>query len=207
MAEEKDQVQPTEAASDEEQPKEEPKEEPKQSDDIEALRKQLDEMQERFKKETSGLNRRNSELERKLEEAEKEKMSEQERLEYEKKQWETEREKARQEAEEYRIGLLREKKVHEAGLGPEAVDLLTGKDEESIDKQIAYFKTLVDKRVKEQLEQEISQRFPNRQKPKAGGDSGELTYEDMMNMSEDEVKALGTEKVNEIVQKAAGMKL
>jgi hypothetical protein len=158
--------------------------------ELEQYKTLLSQEKEKSKKELAGLNRKISELE-------KASLTEKEKEEREKEEARQEAEQAKQEALQYRTQLAREKMIYESGLKPDDSLLINAPDEEGIQKQVEYLKQrdealLAEERKKWELERSKTRA------PSSGGNSGNLTYEDLMKMSEEELQKLPpgfTEKI------------
>jgi hypothetical protein len=183
------------------EPEEQPKTEEAGGFDADAFKAEVaKDIESRFKKEISGLNRRNSELEKELEEARKKEMSKEERLEFERKKVE----QMQSELTETRAGLLRSNIAAETGLGSKAIEFLTGSDEETIRDRAAKLKALIDLASETKTKAEIEQRFKSSPRPAGGSPSGELTYEDILGMDEDQLSKFNPKEIAAIINKASG---
>lgn len=159
------------------------------------------EIAKEFKKEIAGLNRRNSELEKELEETKKKEMSQEEVLEFERKKLEA----AHAELAETRAGLLRSNIAAETGLVPEAISFLTATDEEGIRLQSEKLKALIDSASERMTRDEIEKRFKDSPKPTAGTAGGEMSQQEFLQMTDEQLQALGAKKVAELTRKFAGL--
>lgn len=155
----------------------------------EIVSEKINEVEERYKKEISGLNRRNSDLEKKLEQEQLKGKSEAEKIEIERQRAIEEAAAAKSEAEQYRIGLLREKLIHEAGLTPNDSVLITAPDEDGIKKQVDYLKQH-DKEVADRAVETVRKEWFGGGKPNAGNTDKKLTYDDLVKMPEEELQKL-----------------
>jgi len=182
MAEEKQQSAEEQAEVKEPEKKEEEKQEEKSPES--QIDAKFKEIEERYKKQLDGLNRRNSELENTLNEMKKEKMSEKEKAQFELQEARKERERIEAEAKQYRVGLLKAQAINEAGLTSEAAEFITAEDEEEIREQLARFKDFLDKSFKSR--EEYLGRFGKGTPPKSG-DSADRKIEDY---TEKELEAL-----------------
>ena len=127
-----------------------------QSNDIE---KRISELEKRYKAETQGLNKRNSELEKQLKEIEREKMTEAERRKAEESEWLTKQETLKKET----LELERQKSITEAlyenELPKEFRGRIAGQTPEEIAEDAKVLKALLqetaqnlaDKMIKERL--------------------------------------------------------
>jgi DNA repair exonuclease SbcCD ATPase subunit len=155
-----------------------------------------------FKAEITGLNRRNSELEKKLEEAEKAKMTEKERAEFDLKQAREAADKARREAQEFQLERTRLEKLFAAGLDADAAPLVGGNTPEEIEERVKKLNEYIDKRASARVEAEVKKRFDGTGKPGGGDKPGAtLTYEDVLKLSEAEIKKLPPEMLDQFFKK------
>lgn len=160
------------------------------------------EITKQFKAEITGLNRRNSELEKKLEEAEKAKMTEKERAEYEKKKLEEEKEQAKREVIEFRLQKERLVELYAGGLDDDAGRFITGNTQEEIKESVKKLNEYIDKRASARVEAEVKKRFDGTGKPGGGDKPGtKLTYEDVLKLSDAEIKKLPPESLDQFFKK------
>jgi hypothetical protein len=78
---------------------------------------------------------------------------------------------------------------------------------QSEEESLSNFNELVEEittSVNSGVDSEIKKRFPGNNKPQSAASDGEITYKQLTEMSDDELKQLGSEKINEIVAKASG---
>ena len=180
---------------------EEPKTEPakKSEFDPEAFKADIE---KRFKSELDGLNRRNSLLEKKLEEAEKEKMTEKERADYDLKQAKEAVEKARREAQEFQLERTRLEKLFAVGLDADASGFVGGASAEEIEARVKMLNEYIDRRASVRVEAEVKKRFGEAGKP-GGGDKpgGTLTWEQVNKMSDAELSKLPPEALDKFFKK------
>lgn len=152
----------------------------------------LKEVEERYKKEISGLNRRNTELEKKLQEKTKVEKTAEEQLE-----------ELRQQLHQKEIREMRISKVAEVGM-PEIAglfdyDLQTA---EGIDDFVGALNKIITDKANAQTQAEIDKRFPQKEPPKTGpGDNGRLTYEQILK-NPDVVKGKTPEQINALFEQA-----
>lgn len=156
------------------------------------------EVEKRFKTEINGLNRRNSELEKKLEEMEKAKMSEKERVEYDLQKAKEEAEKARREAHEFQLARTRLEKLFASGLDADAADFVGGATPEEIEGRIKKLNDYIERRASARVEAEVKRRFEDTAKP-GGSDrpGGKLSYADITKMSDAEIQKLPPETLDQ----------
>lgn len=197
-------VQPESEAAPEEQKAEEEKvvaaaPEKKPDFDPEAFKAEIE---KRFKTEIDGLNRRNSLLEKKLEEAEKEKMSEKERAEYDLKKVREEADKARREAQEFQLERIRLARLYEAGLDEKAAAFVGGGTEEEIQQRVKTLTEFIEARASARVEAEVKKRFDAAGRP-GGGDKpgGSLTWDQVQKMSDADLAKLPPEALDQFFKK------
>lgn len=197
-------VQPESEAAPEEQKAEEKKvvaaaPEKKPDFDPEAFKAEIE---KRFKTEIDGLNRRNSLLEKKLEEAEKEKMSEKERAEYDLKKVREEADKARREAQEFQLERIRLARLYEAGLDEKAAAFVGGGTEEEIQQRVKTLTEFIEARASARVEAEVKKRFDAVGRP-GGGDKpgGSLTWDQVQKMSDADLAKLPPEALDQFFKK------
>ncbi len=134
----------------------------------------LVELEEKYKKELAGLNKRNSELEKKVKLTEQEKMTETERLEAERKELQAEKDAIKRE----KINLQIIKELASVGLPQEFAKRISGTTEEEIEQDVLDLKSFLDKRAHELSESEIAKRLQG-DTPKGGATKKKLTYEEI----------------------------
>lgn len=190
-----------EEQADVEEPQEEKKEVQKEKQEEQSSESRIDdklkELEEKYKKQLAGLDRRNSELENQIEEMQKEKMSEKEKAQFELEKAKKEREQIEVEAKNYRVGLLKAQSINEAELPSEAAEFITAEDEDGIKEQIARLKDFLDKNFKSR--EEYLSKFGKGTPPKSGN-SPERKIEDY---NEDELQALAKtnpKKLDELIE-------
>lgn len=110
--------------------------------------------------------------------------------------------------EQERIGRVRERAISGAQLDADVVsaaEALLSSDDESVGNGAAKLRELIDAKAEakaqEQLEAEIKKRFPEGKKPKTGKQGGEMTYEELMALSEDELQNIPREQRLAIMNK------
>lgn len=119
--------------------------------------------QEAWKKEIAGLNRRNSELEKSLQEKELEKLNEKERAQKELELAKAEKDKILSET----VKLKRQTAVVGKGLDPEFANLISGNTDEEITQSVSTIQTYIEKEVAKRMELERNKAFGG-QSPIAG---------------------------------------
>lgn len=132
------------------------------------------EIAERYKKEIAGLNKRNSELEKKVKLTEQEKMTEAERLEAERKELQAEKDAIKRE----KINLQIIKELASVGLPPDFANRISGETEDEIKADVKAMKEFLDKKAHELSEAEIAKRLQG-DIPKGGAAKKKLTYEEI----------------------------
>jgi hypothetical protein len=105
---------------------------------------------ETWKKEIQGLNKRNSELEKKLQEKDLEKLNVEERSKKELELAQAEKDKVVNET----ISLKRENAVVGKGLDKSFAKLISGKTDEEIEKDVTSLKSFIDKEISKGMEAE-----------------------------------------------------
>ena len=121
------------------------------------------ELEERYKKEIAGLNKRNSELEGKVKKTELEKMSEAERIEAERKELEAEKQTIKQQ----KIDLMVAKELANSGLPEEFAKRISGETEDEIKADVKWLKDFLTSKAHELSEGEIAKRLGG-EAPKGG---------------------------------------
>jgi len=137
------------------------------------------ELEERYKKELAGLNKRNSELEKKVKATEAEKMTEAERLEAERKELQAEKDAIKRE----KINLQIIKELASVGLPADFANRISGETEDEIKADVKALNKFLDERAHERSEAEIAKRLKG-EVPKGG--------ESKKKLSEDEISKLPT---------------
>jgi hypothetical protein len=121
------------------------------------------EIAEQYKKELAGLNKRNSELEKKIKLTEQEKMTEAERLEAERKELQAEKDAIKRE----KINLQIIKELASVGLPADFANRISGETEDEIKADVKALKEFLDKKAHELSEAEIAKRLKG-DTPKGG---------------------------------------
>ncbi len=134
----------------------------------------LVELEERYKKELAGLNKRNSELEKKVKLTEQEKMTEAERLEAERKELQAEKDAIKRE----KINLQIIKELASVGLPADFANRISGESEDEIKADVKALNKFLDERAHERSEAEIAKRLKG-EVPKGGATKKKLTYEEI----------------------------
>ena len=130
----------------------------------------LVELEERYKKELAGLNKRNSELEKKVKLTEQEKMTEAERLEAERKELQAEKDAIKRE----KINLQIIKELASVGLPADFANRISGETEDEIKADVKALNKFLDERAHERSEAEIAKRLKG-EVPKGGETKTKLT--------------------------------
>lgn len=158
---------------------------------IEALKADLE---KKYKTEIAGLNRKVTELTQAKAEAENTGKSELEKVQEQISEITRER-------EDLRVAALRERLAHAGGLDPEDVELLTGTDEDAIQKQVDRLKAKAEKAAAEALKKYDRDNGRTVTGPtKTDG----LTYDKLQGMTSEQLRQIPPEVIAEITQKAAG---
>ena len=140
----------------------------------EANAKLKSELEERYKKEIAGLNKRNSELEGKVKKTELEKMSEAERIEAERKELEAEKQTIKQQ----KIDLMVAKELANSGLPEEFAKRISGETEDEIKADVKWLKDFLTSKAHELSEGEIAKRLAG-DAPKGGQKTDVSTLQGM----------------------------
>ena len=127
------------------------------------------ELEERYKKEIAGLNKRNSELEGKVKKTELEKMSEAERIEAERKELEAEKQTIKQQ----KIDLMVAKELANSGLPEEFAKRISGETEDEIKADVKWLKDFLTTKAHELSQGEIAKRLGG--EPPKGGQKTEVS--------------------------------
>ena len=130
----------------------------------------LAELEEKYKKELAGLNKRNSELEKKVKATEAEKMTEAERLEAERKELQAEKDAIKRE----KINLQIIKELANVGLPADFANRISGETEDEIKADVKALNKYLDTRAHELSEAEIAKRLKG-ENPKGGDTKPKLT--------------------------------
>ena len=128
------------------------------------------EIAEQYKKELAGLNKRNSELEKKVKLTEQEKMTEAERLEAERKELQAEKDAIKRE----KINLQIIKELASVGLPADFANRISGETEDEIKADVMALNKFLDERAHERSEAEIAKRLKG-EVPKGGETKTKLT--------------------------------
>ena len=129
----------------------------------EANAKLKTELEERYKKEIAGLNKKNSELEGKVKKTEQEKMTEAERIEAERKELEAEKQTIKQQ----KIDLMVAKELANSGLPEEFAKRISGETEDEIKADVKWLKDFLTTKAHELSQGEIAKRLGG-EPPKGG---------------------------------------
>ena len=140
----------------------------------EANAKLKSELEERYKKEIAGLNKKNSELEGKVKKTEQEKMTEAERIEAERKELEAEKQTIKQQ----KIDLMVAKELANSGLPEEFAKRISGETEDEIKADVKWLKDFLTSKAHELSEGEIAKRLAG-DTPKGGQKTDVSTLQGM----------------------------
>ena len=130
----------------------------------------LVELEEKYKKELAGLNKRNSELEKKVKLTEQEKMTEAEKLEAERKELQAEKDSIKRE----KINLQIIKELASVGLPADFANRISGENEDEIKADVKALNKFLDERAHERSEAEIAKRLKG-DIPRGGDTKTKLT--------------------------------
>lgn len=161
----------------------------------------------------------NAMLERRLEDNNRKWQSRFDQLLKEKKDTETKSKTAeqqiaelRQQWEQERVGRTRERVLHEANLDASLMDAMQeflSNDDEGIKNGASqlqkYIQEKIDAGIKAGVEAEVSKRFEKAPKPQGGPQGGEMTEQEFLELTDDQLRAMGPQKVAELTRKFAGM--
>ena len=142
-------------------------EEPKVEQELDS---KIVELEEKYKKELAGLNKRNSELEKKVKLTEQEKMTEAEKLEAERKELQAEKDTIKRE----KINLQIIKELASVGLPADFANRISGETEDEIKADVKALNKYLDTRAHELSEAEIAKRLKG-ENPKGGDTKTKLT--------------------------------
>lgn len=140
----------------------------------ELISKAITEVSEKFKTEISGLNRRNSELEKELKKKELEGLTESERVKAELEEARKEKQRLEEETKNLTRGRLVDSEILNAGLPIEFAKRIKGEDHESIKADILELKTFLDSEVNKRIEVEINKRLSGKA-PAAGSSNSAVS--------------------------------
>ena len=114
---------------------------------------------EEQKKQIAGLDRTNSDLQKKLEEEKLSKLDEKTRADEELKKAREERERVERETEQLKRDRLIEKSVFDAGLPGEFAKRINGQTEDEISKDVKAFTGFIEAEVNKRVEVEVNKRL------------------------------------------------
>jgi cell division septum initiation protein DivIVA len=134
----------------------------------ELVSKAIEDVKLQLKSEISGLNRRNSELEKELKKKDLEKLSEKERIQAELDEAREEKKRIEQEAAEIIRGRNVDKELYDAGLSVEFAKRVIGQTEEEIKADVKALKKFIDAEINKGIEAEVNRRLSGKP-PQAGG--------------------------------------
>lgn len=177
-------------------------------EELAALARERDEALERTKKAQAGSDREVQkkekavqDLQKRLDELEKEHMTEEERYKQELEKRQSEIEEREKKLQQAQLKELKQNLLKEAGLPDRFVNRIVGQNEEEIKEDIEDFKKNYTEEISAGVEQEVKQRFGDKQPPKGGDKNGEISYSDLMAMSDEQQAQFSPEQINEIIQK------
>jgi hypothetical protein len=70
-----------------------------------------------------------------------------------------------------------------------------------VSENLEAFNGYLEKEVQKRVEQEIQNRFGGKQPPKSAQKSGDLSYSDLLNMSEEQQAQLSAQQIQEIIER------
>lgn len=135
------------------------------------------------------------------EELKKERMSDKEKAEYELQQREEALKQKESEIKNAELKVAKMKLMDQAGLSHSFLDWIPGQNEEEVSENLNAFGEHLEKEVQKRVEQEIENRFGGKRPPKSAERSGEVTYQDLLNMSDEEQRQYTPQQVQEIINK------
>lgn len=151
------------------------------------------------KKQISGLDKRNSELENELKEERKSKLTDQEKAQQDLEDAKKETEREKQETARLKKERLIEKSVFDAGLPSEFAKRINGETEEEITKDVKAFKDFIEVEVNKLVEVEVNKRLGG--KSPEGGETPKL---DDLQLAYNKAKEKGDQpKMIAILRKAS----
>lgn len=136
----------------------------------------LKEMEERWKKEIAGLNRRNSELQKTLEEKELEKLNEEDKAKEQLRRAQEDKERIETEIKELNKSRLVDKYLHESNLPTNLAKRINGEDEETIQADVKDLVDFINAEVEKRAEATINERLGG-QPPKSGATPDDTTLQ------------------------------
>lgn len=133
--------------------------EPKQIN-VDAKMKEIEaNLEEKYKTQIAGLDRKVSELSKEKEELALSKMDEKTRAAEEIRLAKEEKQKLMNETEAIKRERLIDKALFDAGLDPKMSSRISGKDESEITEDVKYFNGLINSQVEKRIEEEVNKRL------------------------------------------------
>lgn len=139
----------------------------------EKIEKALADQQKKWKAEIDGLNRKNNELNKKLKDAELEKLSEEERIKAELEEAREEKKKVEQEASQFRRQLTVEKMVRKYNLPENFSNRLQGNDESEIEADAQSIAEFLSGEVQRRASEDVNKKLSG--KPPQGGKTSDTS--------------------------------
>jgi hypothetical protein len=161
----------------------------------EQIKKEIEALKEQSKKEIAGLNKRNSELEKLLQQKDLEKLTEEERLKKEVELARQEKERIEKETKELNRQRLIDKSLFDAGLPQDFAKRITGDDVESIQNDVKAIEDFLNQQAEKKAEALINKRLAG-VAPEQGAQTPAGT------LSAEEIAALPPEQRREHYKKA-----
>jgi len=157
------------------------------SEEFEAIKKALEDS----KKEISGLNRKNTEYEKAIQQKELEKLSEQDRAKAELELIKQEKLKTEAEIKEISLARVIDTELFNAGITPEFAKRIKGETPEEIKADIKLFKEQYDKDVNALVEKKVNEALGGKPPATGGTPSGSLRQQLINQYNEAEKKGDG----------------
>ncbi len=132
---------------------------PVEPTEIDLLKKEIQDMKEGFKNELSGLNRKNSELEKEKRDLELSKLEDDEKLKLQLEDMKTAREKEETELKILRRTRTIENNLVDAGLPLDLANRINGENEDDIKSDITALKDWFDKEAEKRAEKIVNERL------------------------------------------------
>lgn len=149
-------------------------------------------LEDRYKKEIAGLNRKISELEKARNETEQAGMTELEKLQARLQEMESS-------LSEQRVIALREQIAHRSGLDPEDMDLVTAMDEDGITAQVNRIIAIRDRAKTEAVKEHDRN---NGRRVTSSKEHDNLTYADLANMTDQQLAKIPDSVKDAIMERA-----
>ena len=164
--------------------------EPSATLDIEA---RFNKLEETHKAEVAGLNRKNSEREKEVEQLKLDKLEGKERAEKELELLKTEKERILAETGKIKIDRLIEKSLIDSELPVEFANRIKGDDEANIKEDVQKFKTFIDAQIEKGVEAQVNARLAGKG-PEAGAKLGDGTEREKLIAQYNEAEKAGDAK-------------